>query len=144
MSTPPAIPPASVEVSVNVQVPWAGITSRELASAGTVKFCGTNETKLCGTTDTGPGNGPGIFRNGSLLGGGVSYPFLTEVGKVSYNVRSPLAYNIIMGVAIGGLSVCFHQAFKTWIQKKTGLKMMNGDAEEPKANGKDKSEVKPG
>lgn len=44
--------------------------------------------------------------------GGVLYPMIGEVGKVSYNVRFPAAFNAVIGVCIGGFAVGMHQGFK--------------------------------
>ncbi len=44
--------------------------------------------------------------------GGAAYPFVAEVGKVSFAVRNPAAFNVVIGIAIGGLSVGLNQAFR--------------------------------
>lgn len=49
-----------------------------------------------------------------ILLGAVVYPFIAEVGKVSYAVSSPTIFNGVMGAAIGGFSVGANQVFRQW------------------------------
>jgi len=53
----------------------------------------------------------------ALVIGGIVYPYVAEVGKVSYNVKNPAVLLHIIGFAIGGLSVAFHQIFKQLMKK---------------------------
>lgn len=46
--------------------------------------------------------------------GGLVYPFVAEVGKVSYNVRSPWMLNALIGFGIGGGAVMADQMKKQW------------------------------
>lgn len=53
----------------------------------------------------------------ALLIGGLVYPLVAEVGKISFSVPYPTMLNIVIGVCIGGLSVAFHQIFKNLLKK---------------------------
>lgn len=59
----------------------------------------------------------------ALIVGGFAYPQIADVSKVSFNVKNPALFNVIIGVCIGGMSVCFNQMFKQFVERfggKTG------------------------
>jgi hypothetical protein len=47
--------------------------------------------------------------------GGVVYPQIAEIGKLSYNVRYPLMILVMFGVAMGGLTVALHDTIWRFI-----------------------------
>lgn len=53
--------------------------------------------------------------------GGLLYPFVAEIGKVSYTVKYPVMLNIIFGICIGGLSVATNKMFKELMRKLFGV-----------------------
>lgn len=72
------------------------------------------------------------------FGGAILYPFVAEVGKVSYNVRSPLMFNVVMGFGIGGGAVLADQMRKRWLEFKGAkgrdedTKFFHRESDEPK------------
>lgn len=48
----------------------------------------------------------------AMAAGGLVYPLISDAAKVSYQCRHPDAFNAVMGVAIGGMAVAFHQTFR--------------------------------
>ena len=54
-----------------------------------------------------------------LIGVGAAvYPVIAEVGKVSFAVASPTAFNAVIGAVIGGASVGINQAFRQFTNRK--------------------------
>lgn len=56
----------------------------------------------------------------AMLVGAVAYPFIADIAKPTLTVKSPLAYNVVLGFALGGLSVAFNQQFRQILGLKTG------------------------
>lgn len=50
-----------------------------------------------------------------IAAGAAVNPLVAEVGKVSYNVQSPVAFNALIGACIGGLAVAGHQGAKQFM-----------------------------
>ena len=84
---------------------------------------------------------PGWVRPILAMGiGAIAYPFLADISKLNYNVRSPALYLTLIGTSIGGLSVCFNQVVRQWIKSKTGSDPMSDTDEitkSPDHNGPD-------
>lgn len=57
----------------------------------------------------------------AMVFGGIAYPLLTEPGKVLFNVRSPVAAQVVIGMVAGGASVAFHQQFKGLLRRRFGV-----------------------
>jgi hypothetical protein len=62
--------------------------------------------------------------------GAAAFPFIAEVGKVSYQVQNPIVFNCIIGAALGFGAVGINQAFRQFLDRKTDTK---DDADKPPA-----------
>ncbi len=54
--------------------------------------------------------------------GAIAYPQIADVANVSYSVKNPDAFNVIMGCCIGGSAVAIHQTFKQILSRFFGYK----------------------
>lgn len=51
--------------------------------------------------------------------GAVLYPFIAETANVSYSVKNPTAFNAIIGVSIGGMSIALENMIYQWLNRGT-------------------------
>jgi hypothetical protein len=80
--------------------------------------------------------------------GALVYPFIADIAKQVPTVKSPLVYNIVLGSAIGGMSVALNQQFRQILGLKTSntefiTKPKTKDPNRPNLDGQDFSPRKP-
>jgi Phage holin family Hol44, in holin superfamily V len=51
--------------------------------------------------------------------GAALFPFIADTTSVSYSVKSPTAFNAIVGFCIGGAAVAMNEAVKQFTNRKT-------------------------
>lgn len=49
--------------------------------------------------------------------GALAFPFIADTAKVSYSVRSPMLFNALIGMAIGGAATAMDQAIWQWVSR---------------------------
>lgn len=49
--------------------------------------------------------------------GALAYPFIADMSKVSYEVHSPMLFNALIGLAIGGTATAMDQAAWQWLSR---------------------------
>lgn len=67
----------------------------------------------------------------AVVVGAAVYPWIADATNVVANVRSPLAYSVVLGAAIGGLSVAMHQQVRQFLGLGTGNTQFTTKPEEP-------------
>lgn len=52
------------------------------------------------------------------LAGAVAFPFIADVSEVNFNVKSPAAFQAVIGFCIGGAAVAMNEAGKQFLNRK--------------------------
>lgn len=50
--------------------------------------------------------------------GAIVFPFIADVSEVNFNVKSPAAFQAVIGFCIGGASVAMNEAGKQFLNRK--------------------------
>lgn len=53
--------------------------------------------------------------------GALAFPFIAETANVNYQVRSPMLFNGLIGMAIGGAATGLDQMFGQWLARTKNL-----------------------
>ena len=52
------------------------------------------------------------------LVGAIAFPLIADVSEVNFNVKSPAAFQAVIGFCIGGASVAMNEAGKQFVNRK--------------------------